>query len=133
VEGFIVSGTNLLARLNEWGSVRLRDGQIEAEGPAPPTEDLRAAVEEHRDVLKTAILLSDPPAWLRKLFDLYWSGHETPVRLTSPATGQAETYLVHVSLKNIAAAVAAEIGTDPLRWEELRGEVEEALGSWEVP
>ncbi len=39
--------------------------------------------------------------------------------------------MVSVSIKNICAAVAAEIGMDPLRWEAIREEVEEALGSWE--
>ena len=39
--------------------------------------------------------------------------------------------MVRVSVKNIAAAVAAEIGMDPLQWEKIRDEVEEALGSWD--
>jgi hypothetical protein len=38
---------------------------------------------------------------------------------------------VGVSKKNIATADAAEIGLDPVRWEEIREEVEEVLGTWE--
>jgi hypothetical protein len=38
--------------------------------------------------------------------------------------------MVSVSVENIAAAVAAEIGMNPLEWEAIREEVEEALGTW---
>ncbi len=96
---------------------------------APLSARLREAVQTHRDEIKAALLLAEPPAWLRRLFDLYWSGHQTPVRLSNPASGKAETYMVRVSIKNIAALLAADIGMDPLEWEAIRHEVEEALGS----
>ncbi len=125
-----VTGADVLARLNEWGTVSLRDGRIEAQAGTPPPAELRALVDEHRDSLKAAILLMNPPPWLTRLFDLYWSGHETQVRLTG-TSGKAEVFMVSVSIKNICAAVAAEIGAPVLEWERLRPEVEEALGSWE--
>jgi hypothetical protein len=119
--------------------------------------DLREVVKANRDSLKAALLLSDPPEWLAMLFDLYWSGHEHPVMLTTPKSadgqealdfsepeagdtasypdnlkgGKTEVYMVRLSLKNIAAAVAAEIGTPVRECERLLSEVEEAIGSWE--
>jgi hypothetical protein len=98
-------------------------------GDAPLPEELRDCVKTSRDALKAALLLKDPPPWLAKLFDLYWSGHQTPVKLTGP-TGKPEVYMVSVSIKNIAAAVAAEIGMPVREWERIRPEVEEALGTW---
>jgi hypothetical protein len=104
--------------------------RLQVRGPEPPPAELDREIAEHRDVLAARALLSNPPAWLARLFDLWWSGHETPVRLSGPS-GAAEVYMVRVSVKNIAAAVAAEIGLDPLEWETLREQVESALGSWE--
>ena len=154
LEGVTVSGADLLAQLAEWGRVRLRNGQIEAEAASPPSEELRALVEEHRDVLKAAILLSAPPSWLVRMLDLYAAGHETEVRRTIPKGeggqlrldfeeageasrsapypenlrgGKAVKCRVRVSLKNICACVAAEIGLSPLEWECTRSEVEEAV------
>jgi hypothetical protein len=63
-------------------------------------------------LVKEAALLADPPGWLEGLFELWFSGPETTVR-------------------NIATAVAIEIGMDPLEWQAIREEVEEALGRWE--
>jgi hypothetical protein len=100
---------------------------VDGDEPLPP--ELREAVQESRDDLKATMLLVDPPAWLAKLFELYWSGHKTPVRLTGPS-GKAEVYMASVSIKNISAAVAAEIGMAVLEWERIRPEVEEALGTW---
>jgi hypothetical protein len=78
------NGLNVLARFEDAGyRLWLRSGEIRAEGPGPPSEELRALVADNRDVLRAAVLLSDPPVWLARLFDLYWSGHETPVRLTT--------------------------------------------------
>jgi len=126
-----MSGAVVLDRLEAAGyDLALEGGEIRASGPAEPPPDLRDLVEKNRTGLKAALLLADPPAWLARLFDLWWSGHETPVRLSGPS-GAAEVYMVRVSIKNIAAAVAAEIGMDPLEWQRIRPEVEEALGSWE--
>ena len=138
-----VNGLDVLERLSEAG-YRLTVGpeptqpgkhpraRFEVMGREEPPPDLLELIEGHRNALKAATLLADPPAWLEKLCELYWSGYETPVRLTAP-TGKAELYVVSVSVKNIAAAIAAEIGMDPLRWQGIRGEVEEALGHWEGP
>lgn len=104
--------------------------ELVVKGPGPVPEDLRREIVADTASMKTAVLLSEPPDWLAKLFDLYWSGHETPVRLTSPVSGKVEVYIVSLSIKNIAAAVAAEIGMPVLEWERIRPEVEEALGAW---
>ena len=132
--GLPVIGTEALARFEEAGYALALDegGGLRASGPAPPAEELRALVEGNRDGLKAAILLEDPPEWLTRLFDLYWSEEDTPVRLTNPATGQAEVYAVHVSTKNICAAVAAEVGMPVLEGgERILPEVAEALDKWE--
>ena len=104
-------------------SLTLEDDRIKVKGPAPLSDEQRALVKEHRDQVKAAIVLSNPPAWLERLFELYWSGHQTPVKLSGPSGG-AETYLVSVSIKNIAAAVAAAIVMDPLEWPVIREVVE---------
>ncbi len=125
-----MTGVEVLSRFAEGGySLALEGGEITATGPEPPAEELRALASENRDALKAAVLLASPPPWLSKLFRLYWSGHETPVRLTG-TSGKAEVFLVSVSIKNIAAAVAAEVGAPVVEWERLRPEVEEALGTW---
>lgn len=103
---------------------------ITVRGDSEPVPVLTALIESSRDNLKAAILLEDPPEWLSSLFDLYWSGHETPVKRSSP-TGGAEVYMVSLSVKNIAAAVAAEVGMPVLEWERILPEVEEVLGTWE--
>ena len=103
----------------------LADGQVRAAGPAPPGEELRALAAENRDRFRAAVLCAAPPPWLAKLFDYYWRGVETPVRLSDGV------YVVSVSTKNIAAAVAAEIGMPVVEWPRIRPEVEEALGTWE--
>ncbi len=125
------SGREVLDRFTDAGyRLWLEGGEIRASGPAPPGEDLRALAEEHSDRLKAAVLLSDPPPWLAKLFNLWWGGHETPVRLSAPS-GKAEVYVVAVSIRNITAAVGAEIGLSRERWPEIQPEVEEVLGAWE--
>ena len=54
----------------------------------------------------------------------------TTVRLTG-ARGKAEVFMVSVSIKNICAAVAAEIGVPVPEWARLRPKVEEVLEAWE--
>ena len=151
------TGFEVFSRFEEAGyTLAIEGAEIRATGPAAPTEELRVLVERNRDALKAAVLLSDPPDWLSKLFDLYWSGHQTPVKMTIPRNagtqarldfgdqeeatpaypenlrgGKTEVFMVSVSIKNICAAVAAEIGVPVLEWERLRPEVEEALGVWE--
>ena len=125
-----MSGADVLGRFEEAGYVlTLTSGEVRAAGPAAPPDELRALVENSRDALKAALLLSDPPPWLASLFDLYWSGHETPVRRSGPSGG-AEVYMVSVSIKNIVAAVGVELGIPRTDWPEIRPEVEEALGTW---
>ena len=123
-------GREVLDRFGEAGyTVWFADDEVRASGPAPPGEELRALAAENRDAFRAAVLCADPPPWLARLFDLYWSGHETPVRLTG-TSGKTEVFMVSVSIKNICAAVAAEIGAPVLEWGRLRPEVEEALGCW---
>ena len=110
-------------------TLAVEDHRLQVRGAEPPPDNLDRAIAETRNALAARVLLANPPPWLERLFELWRSGHETPVRLTAP-TGKAEVYMVRVSIKNFAAAVAAEIGMDPLRWEAIREEVEEALGSW---
>jgi len=123
-----VIGAKVLSRFEEAGyALALAGPEIHASGPAAPPQELRALAAENRDSLKAAVLFSDPPTWLTKLCELYWSGHETPVTLTG-SSGKAEVFMVSVAIKNIAAAAAAEIGMPALEWERIRPEVEEALG-----
>jgi hypothetical protein len=96
---------------------------IKINGPEEPAPELAELIDKNRDALKAAAILSDPPAWLKTLFERWWAGTEEPVRLDNGV------YMVRVSVKNIAAAVAAKIGIDPLEWHTIRDEVEEALGS----
>ena len=124
-----MTGAEALAHLTDAGYVLALDGgEIRASGPTAPSEDLRAVVEKNRETLKAAVLLSNPPAWLSKLFQLWWSGQETPATRSGPS-GKAETYMVRVGVREIAAAVAAAIGMDPLDWLAIREEVEEALAA----
>lgn len=126
-----MTGAEVLTRFEEAGyTLTLTRGEVRAAGPAAPPDQLRALADKNRDVLKAVLFLADPPPWLSKLFNLYWSGHTTPVKMNSPAGG-VEVYMVSVSIKNIAAAVAAAIGMDALEWERIHPEVEEALGTWE--
>jgi len=101
------------------------------EGDAPILEDLDASIRANRDALKVAVLLWDPPPWLAELIGRFWSGDERPVRLRSPASARTEVYLVSLSSKNIAAAVATEIGASGCAWEAFVPLVEEALGVWQ--
>ncbi len=125
-----MSAATLSRVTNEGYVVALEGGRLKVRGDAPPPEELRTLIAENRDALKAAVLLSDPPDWLAKLLKLYLSGRETEVRREDPATGKAKVFGVRVSVKNICAAVAAEIGTPVLEWEHLRPEVEEALERW---
>jgi hypothetical protein len=125
------AGTAVLDRFARTGyDLVLEDGKIRASGPNAPSEDLRALVEANRMGLKAALLLADPPEWLEKLFKMWWDGTQTPVTRSAP-TGKAETYMVRVTVREIAAATAAAVGMDSLRWEEIREEVEEALARFE--
>ena len=124
-------GAEVLSRFEEAGYVlTLMDAEIRASGPAAPPDELRTLADKNRGALKAAVLLADPPTWLASLFDLYWSGHETPVRRSAPS-GKAEVYIVSVSIKNIVAAVGVELGIPRTHWPEIRPEVEEAVGTWE--
>jgi hypothetical protein len=112
-------------------TLSVQERRLQVRGPEPPPDELDREIVEHRDSLAARALLSNPPAWLAKLFGLWWNGTETPVRRTNPVTGKAEVYMVSVSSREIGTAVAAKIGMDPLKWEDIREEVEEALGRGE--
>ena len=120
-----------LTCLEEHGySIAFEGGRLKVAGSTAPPPELEQLIVENRHRLAARALLTNPPAWLTKLFDLYWSGHETPVRLSAPS-GKAEVYMVSVSIRNITAAVGAEIRLPRTRWPEIQPEVEEALGTWE--
>jgi hypothetical protein len=126
-----LSGLAVLEALDERGYQASLDlYELVVSGPGPIPDELRQTIVTDTPAVKAAVLLSTKPAWLTKLFDLYWSGHQTPVRLAGPG-GKAEIFLVSLSVKNIAAAVAAEIGMPVREWERLLPEVEEVLGTWE--
>ncbi len=127
-----MSALATLGALQERGYWATLDrAELVVRGPGPVPEDLRTEIRADTTAVKAAVLLANPPAWLSKLFELWYSGHTTHARRTDPATGQVKEYPVHVSIKNIAAAVAAAVGMDALEWEAVREEVEEALGSWD--
>jgi len=79
------AGFEVLSRFEEAGyTLAIEGAELRVTGSTTPTEDLRDLVERNREALKAAVLLSDPPSWLAKLFDLYWSGHQTPVKMSTP-------------------------------------------------
>ncbi len=121
----VVNGLEVLAQFTEAGyRVWLEGGEVQAEGPGPPSADLMGLVETHRDGLKAAILIATPPPWLIRMLNLY-AGAPNPL--------QAETNrdLPRVTLKNLAAAVAASVGIPATEWERVLPEVEEHAGAWE--
>ena len=131
------TGFEVLSRFEEAGYTLTIEGkELRATGAVAPTEELRVLVERNPDVLKAAVLLSDPPGWLTRLLDLYWSGHQTSVKMTLPRDsgtqarldfggqeepipaypenmhgGKTGIFMVSVFIKNICAAVTAAIGT----------------------
>jgi hypothetical protein len=126
-----VSAFATLGTLEERGYRASLDlSELVVKGPGPVPEDLRRELVTDTAAIKAAVLISNPPGWLEKLFDLYLSGQQTPVRFTNPASGKSEVFMVSVSIKNICTAVAGEIGAPVLEWERLRPEVEEVLGKW---
>src|SRR5215217_4294622 len=126
-----MSASATFAELETRGyALAVEAGRLKVRGPQPPPPELERAIADERDALKARVLLASPPPWLAKLFRLYWSGHETPVRLIG-TSGKAELFMVSVSIKNICAAVAVEVGAPVADWERIRPEVEEALGTWE--
>lgn len=118
-----------LGALQERGyRARLDHTELVVNGPGPVPEDLRNEIVSDTVGVKAAVLLGDPPQWLEDLFKMWWDGTPTPVSRTAPS-GKAEVYPAPVTVKSIATAVADEIGMGWRRWEEIREEVEEALGS----
>ncbi len=125
-----MGGAATLGALRTHGyRVSLDLAELVVRGPGPVPDDLRREIVADTAGLKAAVLLADPPGWLAKLLDLHRSGRETEVRRTD-TSGKAKLFAVKVSLKNVCAAVAAEIGAPVLEWELLRPEVEDALGRW---
>lgn len=120
--------------------------RLRLEGPHAPPEELRREIVARRDEVKAALLLADPPAWLIRLLDLHASGEPRTVsRTVTSKTGKTQRAVkreVSVSIENIAAAVAAEIGISPrdlasgegitpLVREKVLPEVEAHARSWE--
>jgi len=129
-----MNGTAILSRFVEGGySLALgEDGEIAASGPKPPPDHLRWLVEEDRAGVKAAILLSDPPKWLRLMLDRHATGHISEIKMTHP-DGKARPTPVRITTKTLCANVAAAIGLSPLEWGRVRPEVEEAVRRWTPP
>ena len=96
---------------------------IRGPGKLPP--ELRERVSENLVALKLALLLDVPSALLIRLVDRCIAGTESTIRLTSPR-GKVEIYTVRLKPKQVAAAVACEIGAPDWRGEVL-SEVLDAL------
>ena len=92
-------------------------------GPGPVPDDLRQQILADTTVMKAAALLWMPPLWLVWLLSLY-AGF--PNRLQANTKRQ----LPRPALKNIAAAVAVEIGISTLAWESILHGVEHAARVW---
>ncbi len=123
-----MNGTAILSRFIESGySLALgEDGEIAASGPKPPSDHLRRLVEEDRAGLKAAILLSDPPKWLRLILDRYATGQVSEIKMTHP-DGKARPTRMRITTRTLCANVAAAIGLSPLEGERVRPEVEACL------
>jgi hypothetical protein len=92
-------------------------------GPGPVPDDLRQQILADTTVMKAAALLWMPPLWLVWLLSLYAG---SPNRLQANTKRQ----LPRPALKNIAAAVAVEIGISTLAWESILHGVEDAARVW---
>ncbi len=122
-----MKGAEILSRFEVGGYTLSLEGlEIWGVGPSEPSDELRALIDVNRAGLKAALLLANPPAWLAKIIAMHKNGTNTPVRRTNEK-GKPEVFEVVVSVKNIAAAIAAAIGMPVLEWERIRPEVEEAL------
>jgi hypothetical protein len=127
-----MTGAEVLSRFAQAGyALTLEGEEIRATGPAAPSDELRGLVTEHRDALKVALMLLNPPPWLVRLLAMHATGHVTEVRRVDTATGRAERYPVRLSIENIAAAVGAALGIPRKRWSELLPDVEARVASWE--
>jgi hypothetical protein len=97
--------------------------RLVVDGDIPLTDELRHRVQDERDVLKASLLLSAPPSWLARLFNLY-SGSPNPLQ---EKPGEE---LPCPTLETIAAAVAEAVGIDAREGEKVLPEVKAAARSW---
>ena len=119
-----MSALATLDALTERGyRVSLGRTDLVVKGPGPVPDDLRQQILADTTAMKAAALLRTPPLWLVRLLNLY-AGSPNPLQANT------KRKLPRPSLKNIAAAVAVEIGADPLAWESILPEVEEAVRAW---
>jgi hypothetical protein len=81
------------------------------------SEELYRRVLEKKPALKLALLLESPPGWLKQGTSRFFAGVETEVRYGDG------TEVVRIQPKNIAAAVAEEIGVGGQNWQEVISEV----------
>jgi hypothetical protein len=101
---------------------------LAVDGPQELDDALRERIRAHKVQLKLLVLFESPPAWLRQLAAR--CVNETPweVRRTNPATGKIEIYVVRVRPRQVAVAVAAEVGADS--YYDVLDETLDFLAAW---
>jgi hypothetical protein len=97
--------------------------RLVVDGDDPLSDELRQWVKEERDVLKASLLLSAPPSWLVRLFNLY-AGSSNPLQENTGGE------LPRPTLQTIAASVAEAVGIDAREREKVLPKVEEAARAW---
>jgi hypothetical protein len=97
--------------------------RLVVDGDDPLSDELRQRVRDERDVLKASLLLSVPPSWLVRLFNLY-AGSSNPLQEN---TGRE---LPRPTLQTTSAAVAEAVGIDAREWEKVLPEVEAVALAW---
>lgn len=117
-----IEAAALLYELRERGcNLALRPSiDANAENPEPPVlaidgaeyldDTLRERIRTHKVQLKLLVLFDTPPQWLRDLARRCIAGTMCEVRRANPASGRVEPYVVRVREKQVAAAVASEVG-----------------------
>jgi len=101
---------------------------LAVDGPQELDDALRERIRAHKGQLKLLVLFETPPAWLRQLAARCVNETPCEVRRTNPATGRIETYVVRVRPKQVAVAVAAEVGADFYR--DVLDETLDFLAAW---
>jgi hypothetical protein len=103
---------------------------LAVEGAEELDDSLRERIRDHKARLKLLVFFETPPPWLRRLAQRFVDETMCEVRRTSPTTGKAELYVVQVRAKQVAAAVAAEVGIGAISYQEVMGEILDFLAAW---